>query len=249
MDGTRPARPELRLFVLHHAGGSHVPFRHWPAGLPDTWDVRLLDAPGHGHLMDRAPIQDAGLLADFLLRAVAPAPDVPYALFGHSMGALLAYEIACRAVASGLPRPVWTGVSARPAPCTADRSVRYGDLSDAALRDRLKRLGGTPDEVFDDPDLWAVFAPVIRADLRVVENWRPRPGTGPLPVALSAFAGAGDHAAPAARMAGWAERTEHFIGLHVLDGGHFYFAHDPGPLLRRIEQDARTALAASSRLR
>lgn len=243
MDRTRP---QLRLFVLHHAGGSHVPFRHWPARLPDTWDVRLLDAPGHGHLMDLDPVPDAGRLADFLLRVIEPAPEVPYALFGHSMGALLAYEIACRAVERGLPRPVWIGVSARPAPSAAGHPTRYGELSDAALRDRLRRLGGTPGDVFDDPDLWAVFAPVIRADLRVVEGWRPRPGAGPLPVALSAFAGAEDDAASAARMAGWAAHTEHFLGVRVLDGGHFYFAPDPGPLLRRVERDARAALTAAT---
>ncbi|MFG3207655.1 thioesterase II family protein [Streptomyces sp. NPDC048192] len=242
MDGTRPA---LRLFVLHHAGGSHVLYRHWPAGLPRTWDVRLLDAPGHGLLLDLPLIGDAGRLADFLLRSIDPEPAVPYALFGHSMGALVAYEITRRAVDRGLPPPVWVGVSARSAPRTAGPVQRYHELPDAELRTRLTLLGGTPGGIFDDPGLWALYAPVIRADLRLVENWRPAADAGPLPVALSAYAGRDDRFASPRRMAGWAEHTERFAGLRVFDGGHFYFQDDPAPLLRQIARDATAALATA----
>ncbi|MEU9443455.1 alpha/beta fold hydrolase [Streptomyces sp. NPDC048304] len=246
MDSTRPA---LRLFVLHHAGGSHLLYRDWPAELPDTWDVRLLDAPGHGLLLDLPQISDAGRLADFLLRGMEPEPTCPYALFGHSMGALVAYEITRRAVDRGLPPPVWVGVSARAAPQPTGQAGGYHELPGAELRTRLKQLGGTPDGVFDDPELWALFDPIIRADLRLVENWRPAPDAGPLPVALSAFAGGADHSASPARMTGWEEHTEHFLGLRVFDGGHFYFQDDPGPLLRRIERDVTTALEAAGAAR
>lgn len=248
MDSTRP---DLRLFVLHHAGGSHVPYRRWPAGLPRTWDVRLLDAPGHGLLLDLPQISDAGRLADFLLRGMESELTCPYALFGHSMGALVTYEITRRAVDRGLPLPVWVGVSARSAPRTsgpagpdgsAGPGQRYHELSDAELRTRLEELGGTPGGIFDDPDLWALYAPVIRGDLRLVETWRLAPDARPLPVALSAYAGGDDHTASPPRMAGWAKHTENFLGLRVFDGGHFYFQDDPGPLLRQIERDAATAL-------
>ncbi|MCB5168276.1 alpha/beta fold hydrolase [Streptomyces bambusae] len=241
MDSTRPA---LRLFVLHHAGGSHLPYRGWPQELPAAWDVRLLDAPGHGLLLDQPQIPEAGRLADHLLRTIEPDLTCPYAFFGHSMGALVAYEITRRIVDRGLPLPVWLGVSARTPPQPAGPASPYHSLPEAQLRTRLKLLGGTPDEVFDDPDLWAVFEPVIRADLGLVENWRPDPDAGPLPVPLSAFAGAGDHAATPARLAGWAEQTEHFLGLRVFAGGHFYFVEDTPPVLRQIEQDVAAALDA-----
>jgi surfactin synthase thioesterase subunit len=246
MDSTRPA---LRLFVLHHAGGSHLLYRHWPAELPDTWDVRLLDAPGHGLLLDLPQITDAGRLADFLLRSIEPELTCPYALFGHSMGALVTYEITRRAVDRGLPLPVWVGVSARSAPQSAEQRTRYHELPDAELRTHLKLLDGTPDGVLDDPDLWVLFEPIIRADLGLVENWRPAPGTGPLPMALSAFAGGADHSAPPPQMADWEGHTEHFLGLRVFDGGHFYFQDDPRPLLRQIERDATTALDAAGATR
>jgi surfactin synthase thioesterase subunit len=246
MDGTRPS---LRLFVLHHAGGSHLLYRDWPAGLPDTWDVRLLDAPGHGHLLDLPQIMDAGHLADFLLRIMEPYLTGPYALFGHSMGALLAYEITCRLADRGRPLPVWVGVSARAAPQPTGRRSRYHELPGLELRTYLRLLGGTPGEALDDCDLWAVFEPVIRADLRLVENWRPSPGCGPLPVPLSAYAGGEDHVASPLLMAGWEERTEHFLGLRVFGGGHFHFVDDPRPLLRQIERDATAALHATGAAR
>ncbi|WP_328973730.1 thioesterase II family protein [Streptomyces sp. NBC_00239] len=246
MYGTPPA---LRLFVLHHAGGSHLLYRHWPAGLPDTWDVRLLDAPGHGLLLDTPLIADAGRLADFLLSSIEDDLTCPYAFFGHSMGALVTYEITRRIVDRGLPLPVWIGVSARTAPQVPGARDPYHVLPDDQLRLRLKELGGTPDGVFDDPDLWTLFAPVIRADLSLVENWRPAPDAAPLPVALSAYAGREDLGASPERMAGWEEHSEHFLGLRVFDGGHFYFLDDPGPVLRQIEHDATAALDAAGATR
>ncbi|NGO74467.1 thioesterase [Streptomyces sp. YC504] len=234
----------LRLFVLHHAGGSHVTYRHWPAALPGHWDVTLLDAPGHGRRIGSQPLDDAGRLADFLLGEIEPELPVPYALFGHSMGALVAYEIARRATDRGLPVPVWLGVSARPAPVASPaqgRSPGWHALPDAALRTRLQGLGGTPAGILDDPSLWALYAPVIRADLRVVESWRPTPGAGPLPTALSAYAGREDFAV-SPLMSGWESHAEHFLGLRSFNGGHFYFLDDPEPLLRSVERDAETAL-------
>lgn len=246
MNSTRPA---LRLFVLHHAGGSHLLYRTWPAALPSSWDVRLLDAPGHGLLLDRERITDAGRLADHLLEGIEAELDCPYALFGHSMGALLTYEITRRILARGLPLPVWAGLSARTAPQPAGQGTRYHQLPDAELRERLRLLGGTPGDVLEDPDLWALFEPVIRADLRLVETWRPDPDAAVLPVALSAYAGGTDHSAPPASMTGWARHFAPFLGLRVLDGGHFYFADDPSPLLRQIQRDATAALDAAATAR
>ncbi|MFG2312757.1 thioesterase II family protein [Streptomyces sp. NPDC048566] len=239
MAGTPPV---LRLFVLHHAGGSHLSYRRWPAGLPRSWDVRLLDAPGHGMLLDQPRITDAGKLADRLLADIERELTAPYALFGHSMGGLLAYEVTRRIVARRLPLPVWAGISARPAPQFAGLGRTLHTLSDEELRFRLRHLGGTPGAVLDDPDLWALFAPLVRCDLRLVETWRPAADAGPLPVALSAYAGGTDLSAPPARMAGWARHSDRFLGLRVFDGGHFHFDGDPSALLRQIRLDATAAL-------
>lgn len=235
---------ELRLFVFHHAGGSHLPYRPWSSGhFPAGWDVRAVDAPGRGLLADRQPIDDADRLVRHFLTELDTDLDGPYALFGHSMGGLVAYELTRRILAEGRTPPVWLGLSARGTPRPEGDGTRRHLLSDELLRRELAAMGGTPAAVLEEPELWEIFAPAIRGDLRLVETWRPAPDLAPLPVPLSVFGGTRDAVAPPARLEGWAERAEHFLGLHLFDGGHFYFQPDPTALTERITEDVRRALA------
>ncbi|MHA5051054.1 thioesterase II family protein [Streptomyces sp. SD15] len=239
----------LRLFVFPHAGGWSLMFRDWPDHFPPDWRVRALDAPGHGALLDTPPLTDGEtLVAHFLDRLTPEITDdrTPFAFFGHSMGSLVAYELTRRLLAEGLTPPVWLGISAFSAPQPGDETAPVLDnaLSDDELRHRLGALGGTPARVLADPCLWTVFAPAIRADLAVLRGLRTAPAATPLPVALSAFAGAGDRAAPPARIAPWADRTEHFLGLRVFPGGHFYFQDDLDALAAQVTADVHTALRA-----
>ncbi|MER5466547.1 alpha/beta fold hydrolase [Streptomyces sp. NPDC002668] len=236
---------EVRLFVFHHAGGSHLLYRDWPGRFPADWELRLVDAPGRGMLADRPPIGDADALVDHFLDELGPELNGPYALFGHSMGGLVAYELTRRLLAQGRTPPFWLGLSARSTPRPGGDGSRRHLLSDAGLRRELAAMGGTPSFVLDDPELWELFEPAIRTDLRLVENWRPAPDPAPLPVPLSVFGGTRDTVAEPERLAGWAERTERFLGMHLFDGGHFYFQPDPAPLTGRITQDIRSALAVS----
>lgn len=242
----------VRLFVFPHAGGWSLTYQDWPDRFPSDWRVRALDSPGHGALLNTPALTDGEALLDHFLDRLAPelADDrTPFAFFGHSMGSLVAYELTRRLLAGGGPTPVWLGVSAFGAPQSgADEPgpMLHAGLSDDELRLRLGMLGGTPAEVLRDPKLWRVFAPAIRADLAVLHSWLPVPARAPLPVALSAFAGARDVAALPGRLAPWAGHTAHFLGLHVFDGGHFYFQDDPDGLADRVTADVRTALRSLS---
>jgi surfactin synthase thioesterase subunit len=237
---------ELRLFVFHHAGGSHLLYRDWPGRFPADWEVRLVDAPGRGLLADRPAIGDAHRLVDHFLTALDAELTGPYALFGHSMGGLVAYELTRRLLAEGRTPPVWLGLSARGTPRPEGDGTHRYLLDDAGLRRELAAMGGTPAAVLEDPEMWELFGPAIRGDLRLVETWRPAPDPVPLPVPLSVFGGTDDAVAPPARLSGWADRTEHFLGLHLFEGGHFYFQPDPAALTRRIAEDARRALALAA---
>ncbi|MFE7853227.1 thioesterase II family protein [Streptomyces sp. NPDC057403] len=237
----------LRLFVFPHAGGWSLMFHDWPERFPSDWRVRALDAPGHGTLLGSAPLTGAdALVAHFLDRLMPEITDerTPYAFFGHSMGSLVAYELTRRILAEGLTPPVWLGISAfaLARPNEGTPSPLDAALPDDALRHRLGALGGTSANVLADPRLWAVFAPAVRADLMVLRELCAAPPRAPLPVALSAFAGTDDTAAPPARVAPWAERTTRFLGLRVLPGGHFYFQDDLGALAARVTADVHTAL-------
>ncbi|MFF4402812.1 thioesterase II family protein [Streptomyces sp. NPDC001480] len=241
-----------RLFVLPHAGGSSLVFQNWLELFPRNWDIRPLDAPGHGRLMNLPLISDGDALVDHFLDRLGPelgSTDRPFAFFGHSMGALVAYELTRRLAEQGRPLPCWLGISACDVPDPVHGlSARFPgrDLSDEGLRDTLTLLGGAPDRVLRDPGLWEVFAPVVRADLRLIRTWRPAPVRAPLPVPASAFAGLRDRAAPPGRLAGWADRFGTFLGLHTFPGGHFYFQTDPAPLTSAITADIRTALTPTA---
>lgn len=256
LGGRRPAATAastgVRLYVFPHAGGSAVMYQHWPARFPPDWRVTALDAPGHGTLMRQPPLSDGAALVAHHLDRLAPElehGEGPFAFFGHSMGALVAYELTRRLVAEGRRAPVWLGLSACGAPRTdgvVPVRAPARELSDDELRLRIPRLGGTPPKVLDHPELWRHFAPVIRADLRLVESWRPAPAEAPLPVPVSVFGGARDRAVGLNGLVRWTERCGELLAMHVFPGGHFYFHDDLAAVADAVVLDVATALRARS---
>ncbi|WP_329572831.1 thioesterase II family protein [Kitasatospora sp. NBC_01266] len=238
----------LRLFLFPHAGGSGPAFQDWRGHLPPHWRVTALDAPGHGARLRDPLITDGDALVGHFLDRLGPELDgsaVPFAFFGHSMGALVAYELTRRLVAAGRTAPVWLGISAcgAPGPDGPPVPVSPGGLSDAELLDRITRLGGTPPQLLAEPRLWRLFTPIIRADLQLLANWRPAPVTEPLPVPVSVFGGARDQVTGRPELARWAQRCDRFLGLRIFPGDHFYYQDDLPALAAAIEAGVRLATA------
>lgn len=147
-----------------------------------------------------------------------------------------------RLIEAGRTPPVWLGISARGTLLPDGDGTRRHLLSDAELRRELAAMGGTAPSVLDHQELWDLFAPTIRADLRISETWRTEPLTSPLPVPLSVFGGTQDHIAPPHRLDGWATASTRFMGLHLFEGGHFYFQDRLPEVSERIRNDVRLAL-------
>ncbi|MGW7276656.1 thioesterase II family protein [Streptomyces sp. NPDC054864] len=234
--------PQLRLFVFHHSGGSHLMYRDWLPRFPADWEVRTPDAPGRGPRDARPPLHDAGALVEHFLHELGPSLNGRFAFFGHSMGGLVAYELTRRLVEEGHRPPVWLGVSAHGALRPEGSNARRHQLSDAELRRELAQMGGTSDLVLAHEELWELFAPTIRADLRISETWRTKPLTAPLPVPLSVYGGTRDQVAPPHRLEGWAATSAHFLGPRLFEGDHFYFRGRLGEVAERIQDDVRRAL-------
>jgi surfactin synthase thioesterase subunit len=232
----------LRLFLFHHAGGSQLLYREWLEHFPADWEIHLLDAPGRGRLTDLPACRSAEELATCFRDEVVLAMDRPFAFFGHSMGGLAAYELTQQLASSGLPTPVWLGLSARGAPQAGGDGTERHLMPDAELRRHLAVMGGTPAAILDDEETWRLFAPVIRADLRLVETWRPRPGTPRLRVPLSVFGGTDDVVVSRERLAAWSEHAERFLGLHMFDGDHFYLRHRVAEMVGVIVAEIRAAI-------
>ncbi|MEU4410181.1 alpha/beta fold hydrolase [Streptosporangium sp. NPDC023963] len=211
-------RSGLRLFCFPHAGGSANFYRSWHHTLPPAVEVRAVQYPGRADRRADSLIDDAHHIAKLVTDAMAPLLDRPVALFGHSMGALIAYEVARELEARGRG-VVHLFASGRHAP----HDHRTGDAhtTDDDLISDLVRLGGVEEEHLADPVIRELTLPVVRNDYRVDETYRHRPG-GPLHCPVTAILGDRDPEVTPEQAARWSELTRDRFAARVLDGDHFY---------------------------
>ncbi|MFE3461853.1 thioesterase II family protein [Nocardiopsis aegyptia] len=239
-----PLDSDLRLFVFHHAGGSAAGFFPLARALPADWEPILYDLPGHGRRRAEAPLQDMASMVACAVADLEQQVDGPFALFGHSLGAVVAFEVAHALTDRGLG-PQWLGVSGRVAPeHQGGQVVGVHELDDDALLAALHSVGGgMPDRIAEVPEFRHRFLRLVRADLGAVASYRPDPGRAPLTCPMGAYAGDTDPWAPAEGVAAWAGETTAPFTRQALPGGHVYFVdHGPGPLARALAADLRSAL-------
>jgi medium-chain acyl-[acyl-carrier-protein] hydrolase len=227
-----------RLFCFPPAGGGAALFRPWGTELVPDIDVRAVQLPGRESRIDEAPYRRLDQLLEPLCTAIEPYLDRPYALFGHSMGAMIAYELARRLSAGSRPGPVCLMVSGRRAPrVRTDRPLLTG-LPDDDFLAEVERMGGMPQEVLDEPDLLSLILPVLRADFELVETYEPLPG-GRLGCPVSAYLGTADPLAQQAEVSAWREETTGPFTFRLFPGDHFYLRGYRTDVLRAVRQDMR----------
>jgi medium-chain acyl-[acyl-carrier-protein] hydrolase len=209
----------VRLLCLPHAGGGASVYRAWGAGLPADIAVCPIQLPGRESRLHEQPYrQIPPLVTD--LASVLDEVVQPYALFGHSMGAIVAFELVREIRKRGAPAPVHLFVSGRHAPQLPDPHPGLRNLPVDQLAGVLRAFGGTPEEVLADLGLLEVIAPLLRADFCVNETYR-YVEQRPLDVPVTAFVGASDPRASTAQVAAWGEQTTRSFRTYVLPGGHF----------------------------
>jgi medium-chain acyl-[acyl-carrier-protein] hydrolase len=234
------ADPALRLVCVPYAGAGAAAYRSWPPLLPARVELWAVEPPGRATRIAEPALGDLALLADELAAAVRAQVAGPFVLFGHSMGALLAFEVCRRLGRAGAPLPRHLVVSARRAPHIAHDRPPIASLPDAELaRVLVERYDGVPAPVLREPELMALFLPTLRADIRALEAYRFEPGP-PLALPITALAGDRDPNAPVAEVGAWREHTSARFALHTFEGGHF-FIHARRAAV--IEHLARAALA------
>lgn len=212
----------LRLVVFHHAGGSATGYVPLVGKLPADWDAVLIDLPGRGARRN-APSWDLATVVRTLAQDLLPWADTaPLALFGHSLGAVLAFETA-RALHERGVHVAWVGVSGRTVPGEPETAVLGLDpgAPDEELIRALRRLGGLPTRLDEYPDVRRQFLKLIRIDLMALDRYHPDPRRQPLAAALTAFGWVADPLAPPGALAAWARQTTGPFGLRALRGGHF----------------------------
>lgn len=239
-------RAPLRLLCFAHAGGGAAFFHPWRQVLSPDIDVCPVVLPGREARLHEQPHTRLEELIPELTAALEPFLDRPYALFGHSMGAMLAYETA-RALEAGTARPPSCLIaSGRRAPQLPARRPPLYALPEEAFLDAVSRLGGMPAEVVDHPDVLRLFMPAMRADFELNETYTHQAGAL-LRCPVSALTGDGDPEVDLEEMASWRHVTAGAFSLRVFRGGHFYHRGRPADVLAAIRADlTRTADPAPS---
>jgi medium-chain acyl-[acyl-carrier-protein] hydrolase len=222
---------DANLFCFSHAGGTAAHFRLWPGGLPPrlaVWGTRLPGRPGR---MREPPIDSMPVLAETLAEALLPHLEKPFAFFGHSMGAVLAFETASVLARRGAPAPWRLFVSSRRPPHLPEATADMHRLNDADFVAEInRRYGGIPPELQQEPDVMALLLPGLRADIAALETHRPGL-RAPLGMPITAFAGTEDQLITPADIAAWGALTTGPFQIRMFAGGHFYLEAQRAALL------------------
>lgn len=234
--------PEVTCFLIHHSGGSAASFSPLIPHLPETWRSLAVDLPGRGGSVAPTVGRSIVELADWLAPAVLARGTGRIAVFGHSLGALVAYELV-RALERRDVTPVWLGVSGSPAPqLVAQRRLGRRDLwSREQLLAFLRGLGGTPEEMLDMPDVVDYVVEVLRGDLYAVDTYEHADGP-PLRTPISVYSGTADPLASVELLRGWRERSRSAVNMRTWPGGHFYLFEHSESFTESLVADVYSAM-------
>ena len=226
----------VRLFCLPYAGGGASIFRSWAARLPAGIQLCPIQLPEREErLREPAPTRVAAAVAQ-LTAALQRYLDRPYAIFGHSMGALLAFELAREFQRRGVRAPARLFLSAHRAPNLPRAGSLLHTLDDPSLIAELRRIGGTPDEVLAHDELMALALRTLRADFELCETYDYVPG-GPLDVPLTIMGGAGDREVPLASLDDWRHASSRAVTQRIFPGDHFYLHESSPAVVAAIRED------------
>ncbi|MET1081129.1 MAG: alpha/beta fold hydrolase [Pseudomonas sp.] len=230
----------MQLFCLAHAGASAMPYARWRRRLPRWLEICPLELPGRGARAGEALLEDfEAVLAD-LQRAWQREHAGPYLIWGHSLGALLGFELAHRLIATGHPAPLALFASASRAPSRRALAPRLANGSEAELLAALDGFARLPRELLADPLFRGECLPVLRGDFALAERYHYR-RRAPLPCAVHVLGGRQDQLSEE-DLRTWRRETRAAFSLHWLEGDHFYLRAQESELLQLIEFHASRLL-------
>lgn len=232
------ARPnaQVRLFCFPYSGAGASIFYAWADGLPSTIEVCPVQLPGRESRLGERPFTRLKPLVRAVSEALPSAIDGPFAFFGHSLGALVGFELARYLRRHQNVSPVHLFVSGHTSPQIPDCEPPIHDLPEADFVERLRQLNGMSQEVLSNDELMSLLTPILRADFAVCETYTYE-DDDPLDCPISAFGGLQDAHVSRADLEAWAEHTSASFSLHMFPGNHFYLNRERPLLLRTLARE------------
>ena len=235
---TPNSRARLRLFCFPYAGAGPSIFRTWSDDLPADVEVCPVQFPGRGTRLMETPFTRLSQLVQALAQALGPLLDRPFAFFGHSLGALVGFELARQLRRQAGVHPVRLFISADRAPQIPRRERPIHALPEGAFLAELNRLNGIPGKVLAEADLMQIMLPVLRADFAVYESYvySTEP---PLDCPFSIFGGLQDQRVNRGDLEAWRDQTSVSSSLRMFPGDHFFLSTTTPLLLQVLSQELR----------
>lgn len=229
----------IRLFCFPYAGGRASIYYTWAQKLPDFIDVVPIELPGHGTRLNEPLYNSLQRLATEAGDALASLFDLPFALFGHSMGALLSFELAHYVRNEYDARAQHLFLSASRAPHIQNPQLKVHTYPDDVFLEQIRRLEGTPATVLDEPELVDLILPILRADFAVCDAYDCTRDQ-PLPCEMTVFGGVQDPMVKRDHLAAWEEYCDGTFTLRMFPGGHFFVQSAESTILRYIAKSLHT---------
>jgi medium-chain acyl-[acyl-carrier-protein] hydrolase len=225
----------LRLFCFPYAGGNSQFYRGWQRHFSTGIGLSLVHLPGRGARISEPAFREHKLLVNTLADAIAPHLPPVFAFWGHSMGAMISFELARELRRRGAHAPVALFVSGRTSPQLPDTDPHTFDLPKQEFIAELRRLKGTPVEVLESAELTDLLLPTIRADFELIQRYEYE-SEPPLSCAIRAYGGMQDTEVPAADLKAWQQQTTGTFKVRMFPGNHFY-VHTSTDLVDALRRD------------
>lgn len=227
---------KIRLFCFPYAGGTNMIYRTWGKSLGPSIAVCTAHLPGRERRVNEKPYTSAQAVVEAAAEAIIPHLDLPFAFFGHSMGALISFELTRHLRRLKLPMPLHLFLSGRAAPQFGERERVTYNLPADEFAEELRRLNGTPREVLEHQELMDLMIPLLRADFEVCEtyNYREEPA---LDCPITAFGGVYDESVKGEMVAAWREQTTRSFRLCMMPGDHFFIHSALNRILPIVSQE------------
>jgi medium-chain acyl-[acyl-carrier-protein] hydrolase len=227
----------LRLFCFPYAGGGATVFSTWWRGLPPEVEVVAVQPPGRESRLSEKPHHDLAELVAAMHRHLLPhLRELPFAFFGHSNGALMAFELVRSLRRAGDPLPLHLFVSGRPAPHLVLEDPPIHHLPHDEFVEELRRLKGTPEEILQNREILELLLPLLRADFSLGETYRFVP-EAPLAFPLSAYGGERDVEVPREQVEAWSEQAGAGFRVRIFPGDHFFVNGDRDLVLAELSAE------------